>query len=84
MLEWALCGYHKKLGGRHYAELMFLDPVGSVGSVVHFSVSGARNIDAIFFMLGWDGVDSTKCALGNVMSSVCFASSGICGSRNAF
>jgi hypothetical protein len=33
---------------------MFLHPVGSMGHIMCSSVSGVRNFDARFLMLGWD------------------------------
>jgi hypothetical protein len=39
MLVWAPCGFHKKFVRAHYAELIFLIPVGSVGHVVCFGAS---------------------------------------------
>jgi hypothetical protein len=37
--------------GTHYTKLALLHPDGSVGHVVHYVVSGARNVDTLFFML---------------------------------
>jgi hypothetical protein len=35
------------------AELLFLDPVGFAGHMLHSGASEARNVDAPFFMLDW-------------------------------
>jgi hypothetical protein len=43
---------------------MFLLPVGYAGHVVHSCASGARNVDALFFMLRWDLYEFDKKYVG--------------------
>jgi hypothetical protein len=59
--------------------------VGSAGHIVHSGASGARNVDTLFFMHGWDqyGFDE-KCIGARYAELLFFVSGGIAESRNAF
>jgi hypothetical protein len=41
-------------------------------NVVHSDASGAQNVGALFFMLRWAGMDSTKSTSRHVMPNLCF------------
>jgi hypothetical protein len=64
--------FHKIHVRTRYAELVILHPEGSAGHIVHFGVSEVRNIDAVFFLIGWDQYGVDKSALGDVMLNLCF------------
>jgi hypothetical protein len=54
MLRWDCYGFDKKRVKTRYSELVFLHSLGSAGHIVHFGAAGRQNVDAVFFMLGWD------------------------------
>jgi hypothetical protein len=72
MLGWDRYGFDKKCVKTHYAKLVFLHPVGSVGHVEHSHVFGPRNGDALFFMLGWDQYRFNINVPGHVTLNLCY------------
>jgi hypothetical protein len=51
---------------------MFLHPVGSASHVVHSGASEVRNIDTLFFMLGWDRFRFNKNRVGTHYAELVF------------
>jgi hypothetical protein len=72
VLGWDWCGFHKKCAGTRYAELVFLHPMGTVGHVVHSSLSRVRNVDALFFMPVWARYDFHKNRTGTRYTELMF------------
>jgi hypothetical protein len=55
-----------------FHQLVFLHLIGSVCHVVHIGASKARNIDALFFMLGWDWYGFNKNSRGTCYAELLF------------
>jgi hypothetical protein len=72
MLWWALCGFYKQRTRTSYAEVVFLDVVGSAGHRVHSGACGLQNIDALFFSLGWTRCCFYKNVHGHIALNLCF------------
>jgi hypothetical protein len=61
----------EKSTGTCDAKLVFFDPLGSAGHVVHFDVSRSRYVDTRFSCLGGPGVVYIKSAPGYVTPNLC-------------
>jgi hypothetical protein len=72
MLGWDRYGFEKMGTGTHYAELMFLHPVGSAGHVVRFVALGHEMSTHYFSCSGETNTDLMICALGHVTLNLCF------------
>jgi hypothetical protein len=72
MLEWDRYGFNKMRTRIRYSELVFFNPMGSVGHVVHSITFAVRNINALFCKLRWDKYRFDKKALGHITMNLCF------------
>jgi hypothetical protein len=72
MLWWGRYGFDRKRFRTHYAELVFLYPLGSVDHVVHSGASEVRNIDSLFFRLEWDRYGNHKNCVGTCYTEPLF------------
>jgi hypothetical protein len=84
MLGWAQCGIHKKHARTRYAELVFLQPMGSAGHVVDSGVSGRETSPHYISCSCGPSAVSIKRALGHVTLNLCFSFSRISMSCSAF
>jgi hypothetical protein len=58
--------------GTCYAELRFLHLVGYTSDEVNSGAFGVQNVDALFFLLGWDRHGFDKKSVGARYAKLCF------------
>jgi hypothetical protein len=62
----------KSTPGHVTPNLCFLHPLGSASYKVHSGVSGAQNIDALFFVIGW-----SRCGFHEMLTGTRYIELGI-------
>jgi hypothetical protein len=72
MLSWDRYRFDRKHARTHYAELLFLHLVRSVGHIGYSGASGHEMSTHHFYCAGGPGAVSIKSALGHVTSYLCF------------
>jgi hypothetical protein len=73
MLGWDQYGFYKKHGRTCYIRLVFFHLVGSAGHILHSTAYGARNVDALFFMIGYAQCGFYKKHAGKRYANFCFS-----------
>jgi hypothetical protein len=64
--------FTQKRVGTRYTEQVFLHHMGSVVHEVHSGASEARNVNVLFFMLGWDRSGFDKKCVGEQYGKLVF------------
>jgi hypothetical protein len=72
MLRLDQYGFDKKHVSTRYTKLVLLHPMRSTSRVVHSGGTGWQNVEALFFMLGWNRYEFHKKCTGTRYAELVF------------